>query len=94
MEGAVIADDFEEVIYKVEDEDFYMIGTSEHAMAAMHSNEIIEGKDFQKDMQESVLVLEKKQVHMEKTKKEFSEFINLKKLNSSFFKTRRIMERT
>jgi len=46
MEGAVIADDFEEVIYKIEDEDLYMIGTSEHAMAAMHSNEIIEGKDI------------------------------------------------
>ena len=46
MEGAIIAEDFEEVIYKVEDEDLYMIGTSEHAMAAMHSNEIIEGKDL------------------------------------------------
>ena len=46
MEGAVIADDFEDVIYKVEDEDLYMIGTSEHAMAAMHSKEIIEGKDL------------------------------------------------
>jgi seryl-tRNA synthetase len=46
MEGAVIADDFEEVIYKVEDEDLYMIGTSEHAMAAMHSEEIMEGKDL------------------------------------------------
>lgn len=46
MEGAVIADDFEEVIYKIESEDLYMIGTSEHAMAAMHSGEIIEGKDL------------------------------------------------
>ncbi len=46
MEGAIIADDFEEVIYKVEEEDLYMIGTSEHAMAAMHSKEIIEGKDL------------------------------------------------
>ena len=46
MEGAVIADDFEEVIYKVEEEDLYMIGTSEHAMAVMHSKEIIEGKDL------------------------------------------------
>lgn len=44
MEGAVIADDFEDVIYKIEDEDLFMIGTSEHAMAAMHSGEIIEGK--------------------------------------------------
>ena len=46
MEGAVIADDFEEVIYKIEEEDLYMIGTSEHAMAAMHSKEIMEGKDL------------------------------------------------
>jgi len=46
MEGAVIADDFEEVIYKIEEEDLYMIGTSEHAIAAMHSKEIIEGKDL------------------------------------------------
>jgi len=46
MEGAVIADDFEDVIYKIEDEDLYMIGTSEHAMAAMLSKEIIEGKDL------------------------------------------------
>ena len=46
MEGAIIADDFEEVIYKIEDEDLYMIGTSEHAMAAMRSKEIIEGKDL------------------------------------------------
>ena len=46
MEGAVIADDFEDVIYKVEEEDLYMIGTSEHALAAMHSKEIIEGKDL------------------------------------------------
>ena len=46
MEGAVIAEDFEEVIYKVEEEDLYMIGTSEHAMAAMHSKEIIEGKNI------------------------------------------------
>ena len=46
MEGAVIAEDFEEVIYKVQEEDLYMIGTSEHAMAAMHSREIIEGKNI------------------------------------------------
>ena len=43
MEGAVIAEDFEDVIYKVQDEDLYMIGTSEHAMAAMHSDEILDG---------------------------------------------------
>ena len=43
MEGAVIAEDFEEVIYKIQDDDLYMIGTSEHAIAAMHSGEILDG---------------------------------------------------
>jgi len=40
MSGAVILSDFEEVIYKIEDQDLYLIGTSEHALAAMHSDEI------------------------------------------------------
>lgn len=44
MEGAVIAEDFEDVIYKVQDDDLYLIGTSEHAMAAMHAEEILDGK--------------------------------------------------
>ncbi|MBA3750134.1 MAG: serine--tRNA ligase [Nitrosopumilus sp.] len=44
MEGAVILSDFEETIYKVEDEDLYIIGTSEHPLASMHMNEILEGK--------------------------------------------------
>tara|TARA_B110000438_G_scaffold202176_1_gene193732 strand:+ start:218 stop:1480 length:1263 start_codon:yes stop_codon:yes gene_type:complete len=43
MEGAVIADDFEEVIYKIEDEDLFLIGTSEHAVASMYYDEILEG---------------------------------------------------
>ncbi len=46
MEGAIIAEDFENVIYKIDGEDLYLIGTSEHALAAMHSDEIIEGKDL------------------------------------------------
>ena len=46
MEGAVILEDFQEVIYKIEDEDLYMIGTSEHALAAMHMHEILEGKNL------------------------------------------------
>lgn len=46
MEGAIIADDFESVIYKVQDEDLFLIGTSEHSIAAMHSDEILDGKDL------------------------------------------------
>lgn len=44
MEGAIIAEDFEDVIYKVEGEDLYLIGTSEHALVSMHANEILDGK--------------------------------------------------
>jgi len=43
MEGAIIAEDFENVIYKVEGKDLYLIGTSEHAIVAMHSDEILDG---------------------------------------------------
>ena len=43
MEGAVILEDFKDVIYKIEGEDLFMIGTSEHAMVSMHMNEILEG---------------------------------------------------
>ncbi len=44
MEGAVVLSDFEETIYKIENEDLYMIGTSEHPLASMHMNEILDGK--------------------------------------------------
>lgn len=40
--GAVILGDFEEVIYKIENEDLYLIGTSEHAIASMHMQEIFD----------------------------------------------------
>lgn len=46
MDGAVIADDFEDVIYKIDGDDLYLIGTSEHAMAAMHAGEILEGRSL------------------------------------------------
>ena len=46
MEGAVIANDFEDVIYKVEGEDLYLIGTSEHAIASMYADEILDGKSL------------------------------------------------
>lgn len=46
MSGAVILSDFEEVIYKIENQDLYLIGTSEHALAAMHSDEIFSVDDL------------------------------------------------
>jgi len=44
MEGAIITQDFEDVIYKIEGDDLYLIGTSEHAVVSMYSDEILEGK--------------------------------------------------
>ena len=46
MQGAVILDDFEDVIYKIEDQDLYLIGTSEHAMVSMYGNEILDGNSL------------------------------------------------
>lgn len=46
MEGALILGDFEQVIYKIDGEDLYLIGTSEHAVVSMHMDEILEGKNL------------------------------------------------
>jgi seryl-tRNA synthetase len=40
-EGVTALGDFEEVLYKVENEDLYLIATSEHPMAAMFMNETL-----------------------------------------------------
>jgi len=42
--GAVALSDFEDVIYKVQDEDLYLLPTSEHALLAQHMDEILDGK--------------------------------------------------
>ena len=46
MRGAIIADDIEDDIYKIEGSDMFLIGTSEHAMVSMYKEEILEGKDL------------------------------------------------
>jgi seryl-tRNA synthetase len=40
-EGVTALSDFEDVLYKVENEDLYLIATSEHPMAAMLQNEVL-----------------------------------------------------
>ena len=45
-EGVTAFSDFEEVIYKVEDEDLFLIATSEHPIAAMHMNEVLEEREL------------------------------------------------
>jgi seryl-tRNA synthetase len=46
MEGAVDLSDFQDVIYKVENEDLHLIATSEHAMLGMHRDEILDGNNL------------------------------------------------
>jgi len=41
LEGALNLGAFEEMIYKIEGEDLYLIGTAEHAINAYHSNEVL-----------------------------------------------------
>ena len=45
-EGVTALADFADVLYKIEDEDLYMIATSEHPMAAMYMNEVIKEQDL------------------------------------------------
>jgi seryl-tRNA synthetase len=45
-EGVTALGDFEEVLYKVENEDLYLIATSEHPMAAMFMNETLKEQDM------------------------------------------------
>ncbi|MFQ6013322.1 MAG: serine--tRNA ligase [Thermoplasmata archaeon] len=40
-EGVVDLEDFETMMYKAEDEDLYLIATSEHPIAAMHMGEVL-----------------------------------------------------
>jgi len=44
-EGVVDLNDFEDVMYKIEDEDFYLIATSEHPLTSRFKDEILELKE-------------------------------------------------
>lgn len=45
-EGVTALSDFEDMLYKVENEDLYLIATSEHPMAAMFMNEVFEEEEL------------------------------------------------
>jgi len=45
-EGVTDLADFEDVMYKIEGEDLYLIATSEHPMVAMHMNDVFEPLDL------------------------------------------------
>src|SRR3990172_1563557 len=45
-EGVTALSDFADVLYKIENEDLYLIATSEHPMAAMLQNEVLKEEDL------------------------------------------------
>jgi seryl-tRNA synthetase len=45
-EGVVALSDFEDVLYRIENEDLYLIATSEHPMAAMYMDEVLKAEDL------------------------------------------------
>jgi len=45
-EGVTALADFVDVLYKVENEDLYLIATSEHPMAAMYMNEVLKEQEM------------------------------------------------
>lgn len=45
-EGVTDIHDFEDVMYKIQDDDLHMIATSEHPMAAMYMDESLNGKEL------------------------------------------------
>lgn len=46
LAGVVSFDDFRDMIYKIEGEDLYLIGTAEHPLAALHANEVIPEREL------------------------------------------------
>ncbi len=44
--GVVSLDDFEQVMYKIDKDDAYLIATAEHPLVAMHSNETFEPQEL------------------------------------------------
>ncbi len=45
-EGVTSMGDFADVLYKIENEDLYLIATSEHPLTSMYMNEVMEDKDL------------------------------------------------
>jgi seryl-tRNA synthetase len=46
LEGGVNLSEFEDTIYKIENEDLYLIGTSEHPLVALHKDQVLSEDDL------------------------------------------------
>ena len=68
----------EAMMYKIEGEDLYLIGTSEHSMIGKFIDTILQEEELPKTMTSYSPCSEKKKERMELRKEEFIEFTNLK----------------
>ena len=82
--GAVILGDFEEVIYKIQDEDLYLSELPSMRLQLCTWMISSTGRAYRCAMLESVLVLEKRREHTDVTQRGYFGSINLRRLSSSF----------
>ena len=84
-EGVTALGDFADVLYKVENEDLYLIATSEHPMAAMYMGEVLKEQDMPDKTRGNKHVLQKRSGGAwQRHDGESSARINSTKSNSSF----------
>jgi seryl-tRNA synthetase len=83
-EGVTALGDFEEVLYKIEGEDLYMIATSEHPLAAMYWNEVLKQDDLPIKLAGITHASEKRQAHTAKTHAASSAPTNSTKSSNSY----------
>jgi seryl-tRNA synthetase len=46
LEGVISFEDFRDMVYKIDGEELYLIGTAEHPIAALHAGDVIPEKDL------------------------------------------------
>ena len=78
-EGVTDLSDFENVMYGVEPDGYYLIATSEHPLTAMRMDEVIEQSELPIKMVESALAFEERLVPMGCRTEAFGESISLPK---------------
>ena len=82
-EAATYFTDFEDVIYKVEGEDLYLIPTAEHALLGYHVDEIFEVGSSRGGTQDGPPASERRRDPMERILRAYSGFINSTRWSSS-----------
>ena len=76
--GVMSFEEMDSMMYKIEGEDLYLIGTSEHSMIGKFIDTILDEKTLPQTLTSYSPCFRKEKVLMESKKEEFIEYINLK----------------